>query len=345
MSIPIGQSAALEAPDFNRKLHLTFTLEYVPGSTQSKIPNPPSGLPGVYSVRFVFCTPGQEEFFANIDVKKITDLGRSPLKLGVPPGGELRVELVDPLNGAAWAKIEFRTNSASEISHADLKINAQDFKDAYQTAYNLVVPQLSWWSYHHDVGIGVAACHIVEDATNSIRLIAGALGKQKIFSLASGKMLPLTPIWRTVFSSYREALNANNVFYQFLCFYKVVEAVGKIRADRVKREKDTGRTPQTPQEIIPDTYAGYSLDAEAFAAYHGEKFTAVCDEFRGTARNAIAHLDPFQAESSLVADQWVDIEKCEVAIPVIKYIAREMVKNEIAADPQMNAPPAPKTEH
>ncbi len=228
MSIPIGQSAALEAPDFNRKLHLTFTLEYVPGSTQSKIPNPPSGLPGVYSVRFVFCTPGQEEFFANIDVKKITDLGRSPLKLGVPPGGELRVELVDPLNGAAWAKIEFRTNSASEISHADLKINAQDFKDAYQTAYNLVVPQLSWWSYHHDVGIGVAACHIVEDATNSIRLIAGALGKQKIFSLASGKMLPLTPIWRTVFSSYREALNANNVFYQFLCFYKVVEAVGKI---------------------------------------------------------------------------------------------------------------------
>ncbi|MGC9261750.1 MAG: hypothetical protein ACP5I8_16930 [Phycisphaerae bacterium] len=40
-----------------------------------------------------------------------------------------------------------------------------------------------------------------------------------------------------------------------------------------------------------------------------------------------------------------DVEQCEAAIPVIKYIAREMVKNEIAADPQMNAPPALKTEN
>ena len=88
-----------------------------------------------------------------------------------------------------------------------------------------------------------------------------------------------------------------------------------------------------------------SLDAQAFAPYHGKKFTAVCDEFRETARNAIAHLDPFQSEPSLIADQCADVEKCENAIPVIKYIAREMLKNEIAADPQMNAAPAPKTEN
>ena len=125
----------------------------------------------------------------------------------------------------------------------------------------------------------------------------------------------------------------------------MVEAVGKIRATRSQREKAAGRVPQLPAEKIPDIYAGYSHEAEAFAPYHGKKFTAVRDGFRATARNAIAHIDPFQGEPSLIADQCTDVEKCEAAIPVIKYIAREMVKNEIAADPQMNAPIRLHTEH
>ena len=341
MSIPIGQSAAIERPDFNRSLHLTYTYEYIPGSPQSKIPNPPSGSPGAYNVRFVFCTPGKEEVFSAIDVVRIRDLGRSPLKLGVSSGLDLRVDLVDPLSGAPSATIKFGTNPASEISHADMTIQAQNFKDAYQAAYNLVMPLLSWWSYCHDVGIGVAGCHIEEEATKSIRLAIKVLGKQKTFAIAPGKIWPSTPTWRAVFSSYREALNANNVFFQFLCFYKAVEAVGKIRAARSQREQDAGGIPQTPPERVPDSYTGYPGDAEAFAPYLGKKFTVVCDGFRETARNAIAHLDPFRTEPSLVADQCADVEKCEIAITVMKYIARKLIENEIAADPEMNPPPIP----
>jgi hypothetical protein len=75
--------------------------------------------------------------------------------------------------------------------------------------------------------------------------------------------------------------------------------------------------------------------------------TGVPDQF-GVAYRRIGHLEFPALENQalvLIADQCADVEKCETAIPVIKYIAREMIKNEIAADPQMNAPPALKTEH
>jgi hypothetical protein len=47
---------------------------------------------------------------------------------------------------------------------------------------------------------------------------------------------------------------------------------------------------------------------------------------RGTLRNAIAHLDP--NGDSLVADSFADIRACEQTVPVLKYIAREMLLHE-----------------
>ena len=48
MSVPIGQSVTVEAPDFNRRLHLTYTYGFAPDSPESRVPNPPSGSPGIY---------------------------------------------------------------------------------------------------------------------------------------------------------------------------------------------------------------------------------------------------------------------------------------------------------
>lgn len=61
----------------------------------------------------------------------------------------------------------------------------------------------------------------------------------------------------------------------------------------------------------------------------------------GLCHGATPYLAPFKIGPSLVADEYSDVEYCEAALLIIKYIAREMVKNEIAADPQMNALPAP----
>jgi hypothetical protein len=63
-----------------------------------------------------------------------------------------------------------------------------------------------------------------------------------------------------------------------------------------------------------------------FQDYYGKKFTCVMDEMRDTLRNAVAHLDP--EGDSLVADSFWDTDACQRAIPVLKYMAREMLRHE-----------------
>jgi hypothetical protein len=52
---------------------------------------------------------------------------------------------------------------------------------------------------------------------------------------------------------------------------------------------------------------------------------------RDLLRNAVAHLDP--SGDSLMADEYKDVETCEEAIPVLRYVARQMLRHEIDADP------------
>ena len=56
------------------------------------------------------------------------------------------------------------------------------------------------------------------------------------------------------------------------------------------------------------------------------------DEMRAMLRNAVAHLDP--AADSLVADDYDDIGKAEKVIPVLAYIARQMLREEVNSDPE-----------
>ena len=67
-----------------------------------------------------------------------------------------------------------------------------------------------------------------------------------------------------------------------------------------------------------------------FKPYLGKKFTRVIEtELRPLFRHAIAHLDP--RGDSLVIDKFHHIAECEAAMSVIKYIARQMLENEINA--------------
>jgi Methylamine utilization protein MauJ len=151
--------------------------------------------------------------------------------------------------------------------------------------------------------------------------------------------------FRRVFSAYREAMNSTNPFYQVICFDRVIEGVNKIRAARRKREVSAGRTPSDPSERIPDAsdpiYGAPSLpsleyDPASFHKFFGQKFTRVLKETERVIRNAIAHLDPLG--DSLVADSYRDLNECEVLIPVVRYMARTMLDNEIALDPDLQPP-------
>ena len=69
---------------------------------------------------------------------------------------------------------------------------------------------------------------------------------------------------------------------------------------------------------------------DSFQPYLGRKYTWILDQLRPLIRNAIAHLDPTGV--SLVADRFEDVDRCERALPVVKYLARDMLRNELAMD-------------
>lgn len=62
-------------------------------------------------------------------------------------------------------------------------------------------------------------------------------------------------------------------------------------------------------------------------ALAGKRYNAVVDEMRATVRNALAHLDPL--DSHLTADRYGDIRRCEMKIPTLRFIARQMLASEL----------------
>lgn len=186
---------------------------------------------------------------------------------------------------------------------------------------------LSWLSYRYDVAASVAGWQFVEEATQSARYQIGVLGKSRdideVFNIA------VKEDYRAVLSSYREGANSTNVFFQLLCFYRVVEWV------RLPRKERDGESRLLPDEQMPTNMAeigDFTPDEQdEFRRFLGKNFQSVYHSYEMTMRNAIAHLDPKKV--TLTADKAQDYYKCSRAIPVIRYVSRRMLRNELLRGP------------
>ncbi len=139
-----------------------------------------------------------------------------------------------------------------------------------------------------------------------------------------------TPEHRSVLAAYREAMNSTNVFYKIICFYRVVEGVRKLRNEKRHEVLLEGGTPHEPDERIPATAGALPDDLQGNASimpYLGWRFNRVIDHNRDDLRNAAAHLDP--TDEHLSVDRYDDVERFERLLPIIKYIAREMLRNQL----------------
>jgi hypothetical protein len=140
-------------------------------------------------------------------------------------------------------------------------------------------------------------------------------------------------------SAYREGLNSANAFYQLLCFYKVVEWIRKRRAkeDRRRVPPESERFPSSAEGLPPDAF-GRRDPFGFFTPYLGKRFGEVHETLRSDVRNAIAHLNPKQ--TILMADRFDDVARCERVVPVVRFMARRMLLNEIGADWRSQSEPA-----
>jgi hypothetical protein len=145
----------------------------------------------------------------------------------------------------------------------------------------------------------------------------------------------LTPELRPFLASYREGLNSTAPLYQALSFYKVIEGVKTFHSNRVRAARRAGQTPPDDPlvAIVPNSFDDLTREPETVRAllanYGGKTFDEVREAFADTIRNAIAHLTP--GRDIRVADYLGDLKACRLATPVLRFVAREILRAEIAA--------------
>jgi hypothetical protein len=135
-----------------------------------------------------------------------------------------------------------------------IRLSAASFTDAEREAFDLIMANLSWWSYHHDVALDVAGYHVCEEQTQSSRRAIGLNGKTTAWDVNIINTATMSePKFRPLFAAYREGANASNPFYQLLCFYKVALGAKALRDQWRKALLDAGEKYQEPQgECIPN---------------------------------------------------------------------------------------------
>jgi len=240
------------------------------------------------------------------------------------------------LRSGTSAEARFSLNTDGRLATAAMRVTADDFVAAERYAHDLVLPLLSRWSFDHDVAIDVAGYAVVEEATQAKKYRYGATGKVRGLVADPNERIVSTPEHRQLLAAYREGLNASNVFFQVLSFFKVTEGIRHLRTGRAQEARAKGLGAERYVEAVPADFAVVPHDSYTdegiWRPYLGKKFGAVLKDFEHTKRNAMAHIDPRQ-QVVLVADKFDDIDACLTILPVLRYIARQMLHNELAHVP------------
>lgn len=79
---------------------------------------------------------------------------------------------------------------------------------------------------------------------------------------------------------------------------------------------------------------------DLFKPYLGQTFDQVDKAVKKTIRDAAAHLAP---DFHRVSDYLEDVRACRAVVPVLRYIARELIHNELQFAPARPAPPPAAT--
>ncbi len=322
-----GPKVSMDYPSISRRLWIVVEPVYKPGSPKAQISRSPEGKPGKYSFKFALSTPGQKQFHSSVDLSNLANSGETPVVLDAD-----KVEL--SLDGHPYVlDAHLHANAEGRLTTSTMLVDAENFADAERKAYRFLSPFLSWLSFKADVPIDVLAAEIEEDSTEVRCWIYKSQGQIVNLSRGPTDAISLSGVTHEVQllqAAYREAMNATNPFYQFLCFWKVVEAC-RVYRKRNQRQHKAGAASPAYEERIPASMGGSDIhrdDVNFFQDYLNWTFDDVRDSMEDTLRNAVAHLVPDVL--LLNPDEPDDVSHCERALPVIKYIARKTLANQVA---------------
>jgi hypothetical protein len=285
---------------------------------------PPSGSPGSYDIVFVLGVPGVSSVTTSLDFDGILAGGDSLLQ-----GSGFQVDL-ESSEGQSLHAARIIPNSRGRLALVRLTVTADGFSQAEKEAFDAVMPTLSRIAFEADTPLEVTGVLLTEQATQTRRLGATLVGAVQPAPTLAGTT---TPELRMFLAAYREGLNANSALYQALSFYKIIEGVTKFHTNKVRAAKKRGAPePADPlAKQIParrEDLAGITEWArDNFTPYLGMSFAEIRDAVTDTIRNAVAHISP--GMDLRIADYAADIRACRDITPVLRYVARELVHDEL----------------
>lgn len=285
----------------------------------------PSGSPGSYDVVFVLGVPGVSGVATALDFDGMMAGGDSLLE-----GSGLQVELQSS-DGSSLYMARIIPNSHGRLAQVRLTVTAGDFSLAENEAFDAVMPTLSRIAFEADTPLEVTGILLTEQPTQTRRFGATLVGAVQPAPALAGEM---TPELRSFLASYREGLNANSPLYQALSFYKIIEGVTKFHTNSMRAAKKRGapepadplakEVPASREDLVGMT----EWARDNFTPYLGMSFAEIRDAMTDTIRNAVAHIAPGMDLRN--ADYAADIRACRAVTPVLRYVARELILDELA---------------
>lgn len=315
----------------------------------------PQGLPGKYTVTFVLARPGfnllpegQHSFAPGLR-------GDSHLAITKPafsPPGNPDADLIMMRGMTEDGVFAFSglPNAQGFLGKfVSEPFDAKDFNDAEAKAHRALAPSLSDWTVHLDIPLSVVQTESVEVRTGNTR--TSILTPHFTVPLAIMPTANLQPEFRGYASLYREALNSNSSVYQFLCLFKMIEAMLKRRARLGAEARRAGKPFSRQHETIPDRLDSTAItwlnaifsirpqwDPMALASLFpnevmGKSFQHLIDKVLYPMRVDIAHAISSQSgELTLSVDELLHTRNLHKWLPLTKCIVRRMLKNDFPAD-------------
>jgi hypothetical protein len=226
---------------------------------------------------------------------------------------------------------------------------AQNRLQAEEVAFRALAPSLSEFSLQLDIPLEIAQIETKDLLTENCHVTFTVP-----FPNVGMVVVPLSrtrPDFRGVASLYREGLNANSPVYQFLCLFKIIEAL-EARKKRLLRDVKHGGAGYTlPAEVLPTSYGEIrtwldalfyarpawdftAMDSAVPAEVRGKSFDDVIKELLNPQRVHVAHalFEDGGRELTISCDDLLDTRKIAKLIPLTKCIARRMLKTDFPAE-------------
>lgn len=242
---------------------------------------------------------------------------------------------------AGGMEVVFIPNDSGRLSKALVRLKADSFDDAEKRAYHEVSSLLSDIAFKLDIPLRIAHTHVKEVETKHARIgFVRQFGYRGIGNLPESTeakegfgMEMGNRTYQALSGIYREALNSDSPFYQFLCFCRIIQRLKerlRHRWERVIIEHDKTLLPiYRKQEKMPE-----SSEEGAFAseALRGKKFDRVYVDHLRPLRNGIGHVfledEGDQDSPERSTDEYKFINDVYVYLPVAHHIARTMMEHD-----------------